>query len=66
MEYHKSLVLIGITVFVLAIPITYFDSDWYAQDFIRISLIGSIFFIAGAMLIALGFKSYKMTGLGPE
>jgi len=66
MKYHKRIVLIGITVFILGIPITYFDTDWYAEDFLRISTIGPIFFIAGGVLIGLGFKSYNWAKeLGP-
>lgn len=63
-RYHKRVTLIGIVVVFLGILITYFGTDWYASDIVYVNPIGVVLFIGGAILIGLGFKSYKLEG-GP-
>ena len=63
-RYDKRIVLIGTLVVVLGIPVTYFETDWHASGMVSVNPIGVVMFISGAILIGLGFKSYKLEG-GP-
>ncbi len=64
MEYRKKPLLIGIIVFVLGIPVSYFSTDWDVQGIVEINPIGFFFFVAGVLTILYGLKSDTWIGGG--